>query len=215
MDFRENRSQVPKFLTKLGVEFEVADLPVDYEVGRDCFVERKTIVDFITSIGDGRLFRQVADLANNYGNPLFLLEGGGLYQNCRVPANVIRGIMLWIAVRKRVPLLRTFNEYDTACTLRLLARKAGYLNNGNPEPVKHSRKIISPWEQQIKILTQIPNIGRQTAKELMKSCKSVAAMSRMSDEELTNLPGLGKERLKNIRQIFPEQSPQPQGLFTK
>lgn len=209
VDFRESRSQVPKFLSKLGVEFKMADLPADYEIGKDCLVERKTITDFITSIGDGRLFRQVADLSNNYANPLLLLEGGGLYQNCRVSANIIRGIMLWITVRKKVPLLRTFNEYDTACTLRLLARKSSYLNSGNPEPFKHPRKIISPWQQQIKILTQIPGVGRQTAKELLKFCGSVSVMSQLSDNQLICMPGLGKERLKNIRQIFPCQPPDP------
>lgn len=215
VDFRENRSQVPKFLTELGVEFEMANLPVDYQVGGDCVVERKTITDFITSVGDGRLFRQVIKLANNYSSPLLLLEGGGLYQNCRVPANVIRGVVLWIAVRQKVPLLRTFNEYDTACTLRLLARKASCLRRGNPEPLMHPRKIISPWQQQIKILTQISGVGRKTAKELLSSCGSVAGMAQMSDEQLINLPGLGKERLKSIRQIFPEQLPPLQGISIK
>jgi ERCC4-type nuclease len=207
VDFRENRSQVPKFLTELGVDFKVGDLRVDYQIGQDCFVERKTVDDFITSIGDGRLFHQVAELAKNFNNPLLLLEGGGLYQTGRVPPNLIRGMMLWITVRQKVPLLRTSGEYDTACILRLLARKVCYLGKPNPQQLKHPRKIISPWRQQMEVLTQIPGIGWQIAKSLLGYCGTVTKLPQLSDEEIANLPGMGKSRIKNLRQIFPFQEP--------
>lgn len=206
VDFRENRSQVPKFLKELGVEFEVADLPVDYQVGQDCFIERKTVPDFITSIGDRRLFHQVVTLAHNFNNPLLLLEGEGLYQTGRVSDNLIRGIMIWITVRRKVPLLQTRDERDTACVLRVLARKAGYFHCNSPQAVKRPRKAVSPWQEQMRILTQIPGIGWQTAKVLLQRHGPVAGLTGFSDEELIKLPGMGEHRLKNLRQIFPSRS---------
>lgn len=206
VDFRESRSQVPKFLTKFGINFEMANLSVDYQIGMDYMIERKTIADFITSIGDGRLFRQVTDLADKYVNPLLLLEGGGLYKNGRVPANVIRGINIWIAVKQKVPLLRTFNEFDTACMLRLLVKKSSCFNRDSQKPLRYQKKLISPWQQQIKILAQIPGVGQKTAKDLLKFCGSITTMAQLADEDLINLPGLGEKRLKNFRQIFPSQS---------
>ena len=54
VDFRENRSKVPKLLPELGVGVQTADLAADYIISRDCWVERKTVLDFITSIADRR-----------------------------------------------------------------------------------------------------------------------------------------------------------------
>ena len=79
IDFREKRSRVPEFLIKLGVGFECVNMAADYAISKDFLVERKTIADFITSVADGRLFRQVSCLAASCKNPLIILEGGGLY----------------------------------------------------------------------------------------------------------------------------------------
>lgn len=45
VDFRENQSKVPKFLQEFKLPIQIADLPTDYIIGKDCFVERKTMND--------------------------------------------------------------------------------------------------------------------------------------------------------------------------
>lgn len=76
IDFREERSKVPKLLQKFQVQIQTDNLPVDYIIDGEYFVERKTISDFIASVVDRRLFKQVENLANHCANPLLLLEGG-------------------------------------------------------------------------------------------------------------------------------------------
>ena len=207
-DFREQRSKVPSLLKQLGVSVQTGNFSADYVIGRDCFVERKTISDFITSILNGRLFRQVSDLAKNCANPLVLLEGGGLYCQGRVPGNMIRGSILWVSLTKKVPLIRTKDEQDTACMLYLLAKKR--LNASNQDVQRyhhHQPRHVSPWQRQVNILTQIPGIGKQAACDMLAIFKSADNIIKASDLELMSLPGIGKERLKSIRQIFPSQSP--------
>jgi ERCC4-type nuclease len=204
VDYRESKSKVPKFLAQLGVRYTISNLQIgDYAISRYCLLERKTINDFITSIADGRLFQQVGYLAQCCRSPLLVLEGGGLFRSGRVPANIIRGVMLWIAVTKKVPLLRTFNEYDTACTLRLLANKFSRAKNIDPESFQRQRRNTTAWQQNRDILVQIPNIGRNTAKELLKTFGAIANIVQASDAELLNVPGMGKGRIQAIRRIFP------------
>ncbi|MCL5666410.1 MAG: helix-hairpin-helix domain-containing protein [Patescibacteria group bacterium] len=205
-DFREQRCLVPKFLSHLGFSVQFGSLATDYVIGSDCFVERKTISDFITSIADGRLFRQVAWLARSCKHPLLLLEGGGLYHQGRVSSDVIRGVILWITVTKKVSLVRTCNEEDSSSILRLLAKKYSANAAANLQQCRQQRKIITPWQRQINILTQISGIGRQTASDLLTVFKTIDNLAQASDIELMSLPRMGKSRLKSFRQIFPVQT---------
>lgn len=201
-DYREQRSGVPDYLVKLGIEAKAMNLSVDYVIGKNCLVERKTIADFISSIADGRLFRQVSSMAKACSYPVLLLEGGGLYLQDRVPPNAIRGVMIWVTVKQKVAILRTYNAYDTASMLALLVRHYGDDDN-RAVVVKHKPVPISQWQRQINMLMQVPGVGRKMAKELLSAFGSVTKMVQVSDVELISLPHIGKERLKAFRQLFP------------
>lgn len=203
IDYRENRSMVPRWLQKFRVPVQIADLAVDYMIGKNCFVERKTVDDFIASISDKRIFKQVCHLREICANPLIILEGDMSLIKSRINANSIRGVALWISLQKRVPIIQTRNEYTTACILRLLAKKYGNDSYTTIKTFPRKQKVKSFWQQQMDILTQIPGIGRQTAKDLLISYGSIANMMKSPDSELINRPHIGKERLESIRHIFP------------
>jgi ERCC4-type nuclease len=205
VDFREKQSKVPQLLQDFKLPIQTDDLLVDYIIDGECFVERKTISDFITSVVDGRLFKQVEYLARNCASPLLLLEGGGLYNQGRMNANAIRGVLLWVTMKKKVPILHTYNEYDTACMLSLLTTQFEGIEHMHQKSPPRNRKTISLRQQEINVLTQIPGIGRQTAKDLLAVCGSLANMVETEDAELINLPRIGKERLSAIRRLFPKQ----------
>jgi len=202
-DFREAKSKVPEILSRLGVMVQSASLNADYAIGRDCLVERKTITDFISSVADGRLFRQVSELSKTCKHPLVLLEGGGLYNHGRVPKNVIRGIMIWISLSKRVPVIRTYNEHDTACVIQLLVKRYGQPAGLGLPVIK--KRPISPWQQQMNVLTQIPGIGPYAAKDILNVFGSVSRMSEALDVELIAIGRLGKKRVEAIRKVFPRK----------
>lgn len=203
IDYRENRSNVPILLNQFNVPFQISNLAVDYIISKDCFVERKTVDDFITSIADSRIFKQVRYLAQNCINPLLILEGDGLYIHGRMNANAIRGVILWITLVKKVAFIQTHDEYDSACILLSLARKYGSASYVQTKsfPLKH--KVKSFWQRQVDLLTQIPGIGPKIAKDLLNSFGSISNIIQTADSELINSPFIGKERLESIRQIFP------------
>lgn len=49
----------------------------DYVLSRDVCVERKSVADFISSLGSGRLFDQVKQMTRYYADPTLLLEFRG------------------------------------------------------------------------------------------------------------------------------------------
>jgi len=94
----------------------------DYVIDSDCGIERKTINDFIISIKNKRVFNQINNLVVNFKHPLIILEGGGIYLNRGLNPNMIRGVILWMSINKRLPIIRTRNKKDTVSMLYLLAK---------------------------------------------------------------------------------------------
>jgi len=75
-DERERASGVPQELALLGVITKFAMLPAgDYIVSPSTAVERKSVRDFVTSLYDGRLFKQVSELGRVYSNHILIVEG--------------------------------------------------------------------------------------------------------------------------------------------
>ena len=76
VDKREERSGIAEFLRRLGlsVRYEVLEVG-DYLLPGDVLVERKTVSDLISSLLDGRLFDQAANLVSVTKNPTMVIEG--------------------------------------------------------------------------------------------------------------------------------------------
>ena len=72
-DMRESRSGIIQKLQELGAKVQVGELETgDYVVSGDIAVERKTAVDFVASILDGRLFNQTGKMRLSFSKPIFL-----------------------------------------------------------------------------------------------------------------------------------------------
>lgn len=203
IDYRENRSHIPKLLEQLNIPVQLANITTDYIIGNNCFVERKTVDDFITSIADSRIFQQVRYLAESCTHPLVIIEGDRLYLQGRVHANIISGVILWITLVQKVAVIQTRDEDETARILYLLTKKYGTTAQIIIESLPRKRKTSSVWQRQLAILAIIPGIGRKTAHDLLLEFGSIAAIMRADDSDLINLPCIGKERLAAIRQVFP------------
>ena len=170
VDFREGRSGIPAMLTKFGLYFKSVNLWVDYLVGQ-VSVERKTIPDFIASIQDGRLFRQVDLMSKKSEKSLIILEGGGLYKISKVSKNSLRGIMLWISITKEIPIIRTRDTLDTAETLLLLYKRYEKFNSYSHQEFSAPKvkKVLSPASVELNMLKQLPGVGHIMAKRILFS----------------------------------------------
>lgn len=78
VDTREFRSALPFHIYRRNIRVVPVTLVVgDYVLSRDLCVERKSISDFVSSLGSGRLFDQVVEMTRHYADPMLLLEFKG------------------------------------------------------------------------------------------------------------------------------------------
>ncbi|MCK9151133.1 DEAD/DEAH box helicase [Methanobacterium alcaliphilum] len=199
-DSREVNSRVLRELTQLGVEVVVKPLAVaDYQVSDDVALERKTASDFVSSIADKRLHKQVKEMVEEFNKPLMILEGDNLYSGFMNP-NAIRGALASVAVDFRIPILPTRSPEDTAAMIRRIAIREQTHNK--PEiQVRTEKKPLTLWEQQLFIVESLPNVGPVNARKLLEEFGSVKEIINASQEDLQRVDGIGKKIARNINKV--------------
>ncbi|MCK5373073.1 MAG: DEAD/DEAH box helicase family protein, partial [Candidatus Aenigmarchaeota archaeon] len=100
-------------------QLEVGDVIISERVG----IERKEVGDFLQSIIDKRLFRQITDLKDNFARPIVIIEGKNLYGIRNIHPNAIRGALASIACDFGIPVIATRDIDDTAEMITALARR--------------------------------------------------------------------------------------------
>ena len=188
-DYREKNSLVPSELISLGLEIEFRELKVGDYIVKGIAIERKTISDFISSMINHRLLKQIESL-QQYPNKLLIIEGfeeQELYNDeneTGVNANAIRGFLLSISLKYNIPVIYTKNYEDTAKFIWILSRK-----KEKELPLKAKRKSLNKKEQMQFILEGFPGIGPKTAKKLLNGFKSLKEIFNASLEDLKKIVG--------------------------
>ncbi len=200
-DYREKGSGVVKNLINTGANLKLEMLEsADFILSHSCGVEFKTVNDFVTSIIDGRLLEQANKLKQKFEKPLFIIEGEeDLFTVRNVHPNAIRGMLATLAVGYGIPILRTKNSEDTAATLISIAKRE---QNKDSDFNIHFTKPHSTAEMQEFIVSSLPGIGPQLAKELLEKLGSVKAVFTASDDDLKKVKGIGDKTIKNIKNLI-------------
>lgn len=205
LDHRELRSLVLKYLHKEEFEIKIINKqPVDFIINEECGIERKTVKDFMDSLIDGRLFRQVKFLKENFKNPLLVLEGGGLYsQKSKLKPNVIRGALIWTSLEAGVPVIRTYGPKDSAEVIMLLAKRfTGDKFNYRYNRQHSIKKFNSHYCQKIYLLQSIRGVGLNLAKNLVSRFGSIGNIARAPLTELADTRGIGCKKAEYIKKVF-------------
>jgi ERCC4-type nuclease len=199
-DSREGNSRVLRELTKLGVEVVIKPLAVaDYQVSEEVALERKTASDFVSSIADKRLYKQVKEMVEEFDKPLMILEGDNLYSGFMNP-NAIRGALASVAVDFGMPIIPTRSAEDTAAMIRRIAIREQA--HERPEiQVRTEKKPLTLWEQQLFIVESLPNVGPVNARKLLEEFGSVEEIVNASEEDLQKVDGIGKKIARSIRKV--------------
>jgi len=201
VDNREKNSLVISELVSLGMEVEFKHLLVADFLVKDVAIERKTVSDFISSMLNKRLLRQLEEL-QQYPNKLLIIEGienRELY-NDNIPginANAIRGFLLSMLLKHKIPIIFTKDYQDTAKFLSVLAKK-----KETESGIRARKKAFSKKEQLQYILEGFPGIGPKTAKKLLKKYKTIKKLINTSREELKKDLGKKAEIFKLLEQEY-------------
>ena len=199
-DNREKNSLVISELISLGIEVEMKNLPVADFLVKNVAIERKTISDFLSSMLNKRLSRQLEEL-QQYPSKLLIIEGieeQELYNETNgINPNAIRGFLLSILLKHKVPIIFSKNYEDTAKFLMLLAKK-----QETEAGIRARKKSLNKKEQLQYILEGFPGIGPKTAKKLLKKYRTIKNIINADAEELKKDIGIKAGIFKLVEEDY-------------
>jgi len=200
-DTREVNSKVVAILKKK-CEVRKKQLNTDYLLSKDVGCERKTSEDFLQSIIDGRLFRQLKSLKELYLCPVLIIEGISIFDCHRnIHPNAIRGAIASIATEFSIPIIWTKNQLETAEMLYTIAKRE-QLDMKKSISIRTKKKFKSLNQMQEFLIAGLPKISTATARKLLKHFGTPEKLFIASESELMKVPGIGKELAKRIRNIL-------------
>ncbi len=202
-DHREKSSNVLKELFNNDVEVVLQALEVgDYVLSERVCAEIKTVPDFVDSIIDGRLLLQLKEIKQNFERPLVIIEGiEDIYSQRKVHPNAIRGMLATIAVSYRIPILTTKTARDTAALLLIIAKREQEEQCKNFS-LHGEKKALTLKEQQEFVVSALPGIGPEIAKNLLKDFGSVKNILNADEKELKKVDKVGDKKARKIKEVI-------------
>lgn len=162
-------------------------------------IERKTHSDFIQSIIDGRIFRQVKELSEAFEKPIILIEG---YSNRKINKNSVYGAIGSLVTRFNINFLFSLNERETASLIYWISKKSFEKSNEMFFVVKKNK--LKDENVQLRILCQIPGISLKKAKNLLENFGSLEKIFLAPEFQLQKTKGIGPKLAKSIKKVFLE-----------
>jgi ERCC4-type nuclease len=178
----------------------------DYRVGIRLLFERKTLPDFALSIVQGRLFSQMQRLASCERRGVLLLEGTGKdLANVSVRRESMQGALITTSLLMDIPVLRSRCAEESARLMLYAARQvAGRVSGG---VYRHGYRPRGRRRRQLHVLQGLPGVGPGRAEKLLEAFGNVERVMAASEEELSEVDGIGAKTAHSIRLILREQPP--------
>ena len=202
VDNREYRSNVVRNLSLKGVSIEPQQLDIgDYVLSSRIGVERKDVDDFLESLIDGKLFKQIAQLRDTYSRPILILEGENLLTKRNISHNAIFGSLASITVDYGIPILTTKDGLETADLLNIIARRE-QSEEKKAVAVRGEKPQMSIKERQQFIIEGLPNVSAVIAKRLLSHFGSIRDIANATENELMEIRGIGKNIASDIIKLL-------------
>lgn len=200
-DYREKNCLIASELVQYGIEVEFKELKVADYIVKDVAIERKTVSDFISSMINHRLVKQLEEL-QQYENKLLIIEGIEEHEiysddNEGMHANSVRGFLLSILLKHKVPIIFTKDYRDTAKFISVLAKR-----KEKEMPLNVNKKSFNKKERLQFILEGFPGIGPKTARKLLEKFKTIKGIANASIEELTEAIGKKADIFKLLEEQY-------------
>jgi Fanconi anemia group M protein len=200
-DFREKPSGIIDLMIARGIDVEVRQIAHgDFILDGVITVERKTAGDFIVSIIDSRLFRQVANLKRNCDHPVLLIEGNPFRTRLKMSRSAIRGALLNVQTVWNVPVIYSRSIEDSVELMQVLACQFKKMAAVMPLRAGYRPRRLNT--RQLYVLQGFPGVGPNMAKRLLNHFGSVAAVLGASSEKLKGVKGVGRVTAATIREVL-------------
>ena len=199
-------------LRRKGLRVAIAELAAgDYYLlannpKKAILVERKTVLDFVNSIRDNRVWDQVKRLkeaAELEGvKPLIILEGwlGAVEKKTKWNIAAVLRVIDELIMDWGIPVLPTHNK---KATIAWLAAKAKSLGRAEEKRIVRLRVEKKPLTLQERILYVAEGlVGPKLARKLLQRFKTLRRIANASVAELMSVEGIGEKRAREIYAIF-------------
>ena len=203
-DNRESPSLINRYLEELGAEVVKKNLEVgDYIASERVGIERKRIQDFLQSITDQRIFRQLSNLRESFECPVLMIEGNPelLFLESRMHENAIRGVLAHIAVDSKIPIIWTQNSRVSAALIFWIARRE-QVKKSNCISIRPSKKAKTHAQKQEFLVAGLPHVNTVLSRRLLKKFRTVKKLFNAKPEKLKGIEGLGEEKAKGIWELI-------------
>jgi Fanconi anemia group M protein len=199
-DNRETASPVVRNLSLIGINIRLEQLDVaDYVISNRAGIERKAAKDFNDSIKDGRLFRELIDLKDNFERPILILEGDP-FGDSNINENALYGAISSIILNIGITIYRTVDPLETAQFLYQLAKKE-QTEFKSPIKLRFNKKPIETSHILEYIVAGIPGVNAMRAKNLLHELKTLQAIFNSDIPDLTKVGNIGKKIAQEIYKI--------------
>jgi len=202
VDNREINSDIPRLLTNMGINIQYRQLEVgDYVLSATVAIERKSIQDFITSLYDGRLFKQTKAIEETYTKPFLLIEGDiSMVESLLINSNVYYGALAALTINSNIKTVFVPSAEHTAIFIgRLLKQLSKSKDDVGPLIYKHV-KGQDLGTQQIYFLASLPGIGSKLAERLLIRFNTPNLVLKASQLELSSV--IGPKRASGIQKFL-------------
>ncbi len=197
IDYREKNSLVASELMKLNFEIDFRELKIGDYVIKNTIIERKTVTDFLNSMMNNHLIKQLEEL-KQFENKLLIIEGieeQELYNDheFRINPNAIRGFLLSIALKHKIPLIYTKDAEDTAKFIQVISKK-----QNKEMSLNGKKKTLDKKEQLQFIIESFSRIGPKTAKKLLQKFGNIQNIINAPEEDLKKILGKNSENFIEV-----------------
>lgn len=200
-DIREKNSLIVSEIVSRGIEVELKHLLVgDYIIG-ELAIERKTASDFIGSIINKRLMKQLEEI-KQYPKQLLIIEELDQinFSETKFHPNSIKGMITSVLLDYNIPVLFTKDYQETADYMLVLAKRLEKI----PSEIglRAKKRTYNLGEQQQIILEGFPGIGPSLAKRLLKKFETIKEIINADEKELEKIERFDKNKRNNMKRII-------------
>ena len=173
----------------------------DYIIG-NMIIERKSSSDFISSILDGRLFRQLNNMQDLEFKPVLAIIGNiwrpFADSKMNYGSQMVFGVFKSIILDFNTPIIQFDAENDFVSFLK----KCDEENKDKRQLRLPHRKGKTLQEQKVFALSNIEGVSVKKAELLLNNFGSLKGVLNASKKDLLSIDGIGRKLASNVIEFF-------------
>ena len=199
VDARESLMLVDE-LKKRGCRVDVQTLIVgDFIASKDVIIERKTGEDFVKSVIDGRLFKQLAAMCKTYSRPVLVVEGERKRATGIGTASFF-GALASVVSDFQVSIFMSSGVEETSQIIFHIARRE-QIEKKKEIRIRSGKSPGSMADTQKYVVSGLPGVNTVLAERFLNNLKTISNIFSANDVELKQVEGVGEKLAKRITEI--------------